>query len=39
MTEQMPGMATDPNVPPPEPVQPMATPPNPGQVQPTPQPM
>jgi hypothetical protein len=32
-------MATDPNVPPPEPVQPLATPPNPGQVQPAPQPM
>lgn len=32
-------MPSDPNVPPPEPVQPMATPPNPGQVQPTPQPM
>lgn len=39
MSEQMPSMAADPNVPPPEPVQPMATPPNPGQVQPTPQPM
>jgi hypothetical protein len=32
-------MATDPNVPPPEPVQPITSPPNPGQVQPTPEPM
>lgn len=32
-------MATDPNVPPPEPVPPIAPPPNPGQVQPTPEPM
>ena len=37
--EKILSMATDPNVPPPEPVQPIATPPNPGQVQPTPQPM
>ena len=32
-------MATDPNVPPPEPVVPLSTPPNPGEVQTTPMPM
>ena len=32
-------MATDPNVPPPEPVTPLSTPPNPGEVQTTPMPM
>ena len=32
-------MATDPNLPPPEPIQPISSPPNPGQVQPTPRPM
>lgn len=31
-------MATDPNVPPPEPLQPLSTPPEPGEVQPTPLP-
>jgi hypothetical protein len=31
-------MATDPNVPPPEPVEPLSTPPEPGEVQPTPMP-
>lgn len=32
-------MATDPNVPPPEPVEPLSTPPEPGEVQTTPMPM
>lgn len=32
-------MATDPNVPPPEPVVPISTPPEPGEVQTTPMPM
>lgn len=32
-------MVTDPNVPPPEPVQPLSTPPEPGEVQPMPLPM
>lgn len=32
-------MATDPNVPPPEPVPPLPTPPEPGEVQTTPMPM
>lgn len=32
-------MATHPDVPPPEPVQPLNTPPNPGQVQPAPEPI
>ncbi|MCY7370397.1 MAG: hypothetical protein LH479_05890 [Polaromonas sp.] len=31
-------MATDPNVPPPEPLPPLSTPPEPGEVQPTPLP-
>lgn len=33
------GMATNPNVPPPEPVTPLSTPPEPGEVQTTPMPM
>ena len=32
-------MSTSPNVPPPEPVQPLSTPPEPGEVQTTPMPM
>ncbi len=32
-------MATNPNVPPPEPVEPLSTPPEPGEVQTTPMPM
>jgi len=32
-------MATNPNVPPPEPVTPLSTPPEPGEVQTTPMPM
>lgn len=32
-------MATEPNTPPPEPVQPLSTPPEPGEVQTTPMPM
>lgn len=32
-------MATNPNVPPPEPLAPLNTPPNPGEVQPTPEPV
>ena len=32
-------MATEPNTPPPEPLQPLSTPPEPGEVQTTPMPM
>jgi hypothetical protein len=32
-------MATNPNVPPPDPVEPLSTPPEPGEVQTTPMPM
>lgn len=32
-------MATEPNTPPPEPVEPLSTPPEPGEVQTTPMPM